>query len=93
MSLFKQFCAEQGEYRELQDLSPADLDRLFGNFIAVVKKPEITEYETCTVRSFMSSLERHLRFHGHSQSVNKNPVFSDTNNAMKTKLSYLKSQG
>ena len=93
MGLFKQLCSEQGYSQEPQDLPTADLDRLFGNFIAIVKKPNKTEYEPSTVRGFMSSLERRLRFHGYSQTVNKNPNFPHSNNALKAKLAYLESQG
>ena len=93
MRLFKQFCTEQGVFQEPEELSASDLDRLFGNFIAIVKKPDQTEYEPSTVKGFMSSLERRLRFHGYSQTINKNPNFPHSNNAMKAKLAYLKSQG
>ena len=93
MGLFKQFCSEQGYFQEPQYLLTADLDRLFGNFIAIVKKPNKTEYESSTVRGLMSSLERRLRFHGYLQTVNKNPNFPHSNNALKSKLAYLKSQG
>lgn len=93
MKLFRQFCNEQGEDRPVEQLDIPELDQLFGNFLAVVKKSDHSEYEPSSIRGLLSSLERHLRKKGYSQAVNKNPLFSHINNTMKAKMTYLKSQG
>ena len=93
LRLFRLFCEEQGETRPIETLSINDLDALFGNFIAVVKKKDGEDYEPSTIRGYVSSLDRYLRSKGYTQIVNKNPLFPHSNNALKAKMTFLKSEG
>ena len=58
VKLFTSFLKEQGENRDVGELLPHELDHYFGNFIAVLKKPNTTEFEPSSIRGFLSSLER-----------------------------------
>jgi hypothetical protein len=51
-NLFVQFCKDQGEHRQIEDLEVRELDLLIGNFIATVKKQNGAEYEPTTIRGF-----------------------------------------
>lgn len=93
MKLFQEFCKSQGECRHIELLAPTELDTLFGNYIAIVKKPNKSEYEPSTIRGFVSSLDRYLRGKRYPHSVNKNAQFPHTNNSVKAKMTYLKSLG
>ena len=92
-ALFFQFCKEQGEERQIENLDVKTLDMLIGNFIATIKKPNGNEYEPSTVRGFLSSIDRYLRSKHYPHTALKNPMFSHTNAALKAKCTYLKSQG
>lgn len=93
MKLFTEFCHSQGESRPIEVLPPEVLDLLFGNFIAVVKKPDNSEYEPSSIRGMVSSLDRYLRGKQYRHCVNKNPLFAHSNNSINAKLRFLKAQG
>lgn len=91
--LFKEFCRAQNEHRDIETLSTNELDVLFGNFIVSIKKADGNDYEPSTIRGFMSSMDRYLKNKNCPHQINKCPLFPHSNNAIKAKMTSLKSQG
>ena len=48
--LFKTFMISQNEMRSIEELAPAELDILFGNFLVQIKKVDGSDYEPSTIR-------------------------------------------
>lgn len=86
-------CRTQGEFNPLGEIIACQLDQLFGNILAEVKKADVSDYEPSNVRGFMSSLVRHLKIHHLSYQVNKEEQLPHSDNSLKANMSYLKSQG
>ena len=57
--LFKAFIITQNEIRRFEELAPAELDILFGNFLVQIKKVDGSDYEPSTIRGLMYSLDRY----------------------------------
>ena len=93
VKLFKEFLKSQSVFREVEELVPAELDILFGNFLVAVKKADGSDYEPSTIRGLMSSLDRYLKTKYYPHTVNQNPLFPHSNQSIKAKMSYLKANG
>lgn len=61
MNLLKSFLGTQIENSSIETMPPSDLNNLLCKFFLGVRKPDGSNYEPNTLRSFMSSFDRHLR--------------------------------
>ena len=57
----RRFLQIKGETREIHLIDTEMLDNYLANFILSVRKTDGSEYEPCTIRTMISSVERHLK--------------------------------
>ena len=62
VALFHEFLVLQGETRQVDELTPEELNMFPSEFLLTVRKKEDNEeYETNSFRAFFASFERHLK--------------------------------
>ena len=69
IALFKRFLAIKKETREIHNIQHSELNPLIANFLLTVRKKDGTEYESSTLRGYVSSIDRHLRRHEYGHSI------------------------
>jgi len=60
--LFHEFLVFKGETRQMDELTPQELNKFLSEFLITVRKEEDNEeYEPNSLRAFYASFERHLK--------------------------------
>ena len=62
VALFHEFLVLKGETRQIDELTPQELNKFLSEFLLTVRKKEDNEeYELNSLRVFFASFERHLK--------------------------------
>jgi len=62
VALFHEFLVFKGEMRQIDELTPQELNKFLSEFLTMVhKKEDNEEYEPNSLRAFCTSFERHLK--------------------------------
>ena len=62
VALFHEFLVLKGETRQMDELTPQELNKFLSEFLITVhKKEDNEEYEPNSLRAFFVSFERHLK--------------------------------
>ena len=62
VALFHEFLVFKGETRQMNELTPQELNKFLSEFLITVRKKEDNEeYEPNSLRAFCASFERHLK--------------------------------
>ena len=62
VALFHEFFVLKGEMRQMDELTPQELNKFLSEFLITVRKKEDNEeYEPNSLRTFFASFERHLK--------------------------------
>lgn len=93
IKLLRQFLSEEGEFREIQNIPPMELDNYLCKFAISVRQKNGNEYEPSYLRGMFGSFERYLRRHHYSVSLIKGHEFSRSKEVLKCKQKNLKKQG
>jgi hypothetical protein len=93
IKLLCQFLSEEGEFREIQNIPPMELDNHLCKFAICVRQKNGNEYEPSYLRGMFGSFERYLRRHRYSVSLIKGHEFSRSKEVLKCKQKNLKKQG
>ena len=94
VKLIKQFIFDTtGNNLELESIPPKELNEFLSNFIVSVRKVDGGEFEPSTLRSIISSADRHLKAHSYGTSIMEGACFERTKQALKAKQKYLKQMG
>ncbi|MCG8044643.1 MAG: hypothetical protein N0E48_02985 [Candidatus Thiodiazotropha endolucinida] len=93
IKLFQSYLASKNESRFPQYIPPADLDDYISVFLLSVRKRDGTEFEPATVRSFVSSINRHLIMNGYKFSIMTDAQFRRCREILAAKQKQLKSIG
>ena len=96
ISLIKLFIARErktNESFEIEELSPEELDGHICKFLSAPRKKNCGEFEPTTLRSFLSSIERHLKKRRYSESILTRQHFATTRDTLKSKQKELKRKG
>lgn len=81
------------ETRPLHHIPPKELNEHLCQFFATVRQKNGSEYEPCSLRSFMSSFERLLKKHSYGFSLVSSFEFGRMRELLKCKQKDLKKQG
>lgn len=93
LKLFKTYLDSQNESRHPQFIPPSDLDDYVSGFLLSVRKRDGTEFEPSTLRSFLSSINRHLIASDYKFSITTDAQFRRCRNILAAKQKQLKSLG
>ena len=84
---------EKKEERELSAITPEDLYRYLAEFIRSVRRKDGIEYEPSSLRSLLTSVERHLKKNSYPASIFSNRHFELTPRCLQSKQKELKKAG
>jgi integrase len=94
MSLLKLFLEETlNEKRPIECIPPPELSDLLCKFFLGVRKSDGSNYEPNTLRTFMSSIDRHLRRMKYGFQIISSVEFAKVREVLKAKQKDLKSEG
>ena len=81
VSLFKTFLVSRNEHREIENIDAKSLDVFIANFLLQVRKKDGEQYEPTSLRSFVSSFDRHLTKKDYSSTIMEGKEFQKTKEA------------
>lgn len=93
LKVFNDFLLAKNETRAVEVIPPDPLNEYICQFLLSVTKKNGQEYEPTTLRSFISSLERHLKSKNLNLSIVNGPEFHKAREVLKSKQKMLKKQG
>ncbi|ESO87288.1 hypothetical protein LOTGIDRAFT_229375 [Lottia gigantea] len=93
MKIFLSYLLSVNENRSPQNIPEVELDKHLCNFFMIVKKTDKTEYEPCSLRSMMASIERFLKINGYPSSLTRDSCFANTRYTLKLKQKVLREMG
>uniref|UniRef100_A0A2C9KPM5 ZMYM2-like/QRICH1 C-terminal domain-containing protein n=1 Tax=Biomphalaria glabrata TaxID=6526 RepID=A0A2C9KPM5_BIOGL len=93
MRILTAYMRSLNEMRLPEAIPPNDLDKYLSSFFLVVRKADGSEYEPCSLRAMLASIERYLRFKNYPLSLTRDSAFSNMRNVLKLKQQTLRSIG
>ena len=94
VALFHEFLVLKGETRQMDELTPQELNKFLSEFLITVRKKEDNEeYEPNSLRAFFASFERHLKKKNYGLCLMKDVQFEQTQKALQSKQRDLKRKG
>ena len=93
MKLFQSYLASQNEARLPLIIPPSELSGYISGFLLSVRKKDGDEFEPVTLRSFFSSINRHLITNGYKFSIMTDIQFRQCRDILAAKSKQLKSMG
>lgn len=89
----KEYLDACDEKREIEDITPVELQEIIKKFVLAVRKKNGEEYEPSSLRAFIQSIDRHLRKNNYGFSVLNDKEFHEVQDILKKKQKQLKSIG
>ena len=93
LKIFKEFLQHKNEQRNIEFIPPNTLNEYICQFLLSVTKKDGSQYEPVTLRSFISSIDRHLRSTNSKFSIITSFEFNKAREVLKQKQKSLKKQG
>ena len=93
MRILGTYMRSLNEMRAPETIPPSDLDKYLSSFFLVVRKTDGSEYEPCSLRAMLASIERYLRQKNYPASLTRDNEFSNMRNVLKLKQQMLRSLG
>lgn len=93
MRILTAYMRSLNEMRLPEAIPPTELDKYLSSFFLVVRKSDGSEYEPCSLRAMLASIERYLRFKNYPLSLTRDSAFSNMRNVLKLKQQTLRSIG
>ncbi|BHF60587.1 hypothetical protein SprV_0100355200 [Sparganum proliferum] len=88
--IHRYFVQVKNDTREIHEMPPEDLSNYIQDFILTAKKKDGHEYEPESLKAFVHSLERHLKYHNYPHSVLKDPAFASARLVLSQRLNELR---
>ena len=93
VALFHEFLVLKGETRQMDELTPQELNKFLSEFLITVRKKEDNEeYEPNSLRAFFASFERHLKKKNYGLYLMKDVQFEQTRKALSVKAKESKTE-
>ena len=93
IKVFKEYLDACDEKREIEDITPVELQEIIKKFVLAVRKRNGEEYEPSSLRAFIQSIDRHLRKNNYGFFVLNDKEFHEVQDILKKKQKQLKSIG
>ena len=93
LNLFQNYLTSQNESRFPQFIPPAELSEYISGFLLSVRRKNGEEFEPTTLRSFFSSINRHLISNGYKFSLMTDAQFRRSRDILAAKQKQLKCMG
>ena len=88
IKVFKEYLDACDEKREIEDITPVELQEIIKKFVLAVRKKngkKWKEYEPSSLRAFNQSIDRHLRKNNYGFSVLNDKEFHEVQDILKKK--------
>ncbi|XP_041369530.1 uncharacterized protein LOC121383525 [Gigantopelta aegis] len=92
LRVFTDWLKSNKEFRNLEDIPPAEFDGLLAQFYMDVRAKDGSEYEANTIIGIRNSIHRHLRNLKVNMYIKKDPEFSHSRNVLELKKTQLKNE-
>ena len=69
LKIFREFLETCDEKREIENITPVELQAIIKKFVLAVRKKNDDEYEPSSIRAFLQSIDRYLRKNNYGFSV------------------------
>ena len=93
LKIFREFLETCDEKREIENITPVELQAIIKKFVLAVRKKNGDEYEPSSIRAFLQSIDRYLRKNNYGFSVLNDKEFHEVQDILKKKQKHLKSIG
>lgn len=93
LNVFRRWCHEVKEERDILDISVPDLDKILSHFFVKVKKADGSEYEPDTLSSYQRSIDRYIRENGKLYSILTDREFQTSRDSLEAKRKELRRAG
>ena len=93
LKIFREFLETCDEKREIENVTPVELQAIIKKFVLAVRKKNGDEYEPSSIRAFLQSIDRYLRKNNYGFSVLNDKEFHEVQDILKKKQKQLKSIG
>ena len=93
LKIFREFLETCDEKREIENITPVELQAIIKKFVLAVRKKNGDEYEPSSIRAFLQSIDRYLRKNNYGFSVLNDKEFHEVQDILKKKQKQLKSIG
>ena len=94
VALFHEFLVLKGETRQIDELTPQELNKFLSEFLITDRKKEDNEeYKPNSLRAFFAIFERHLKKKNYRLCLMKDIQFEQTRKTLQSKQSDLKRKG
>lgn len=90
MKKFTDFLHQENETRSVETFPPCELDMYLARFFLSVRKPNNSEFEPDTIKSYQSSLHRYLSDKNYQESILTGPSFKHSRDVLTSKRKALK---
>ena len=77
IKVFKEYLDACDEKREIEDITPVELQQILKKFVLAVRKKNGEEYEPLSLRALIQSIDRHLRKNNYGLSVLNDKEFHE----------------
>ncbi|XP_028408279.1 uncharacterized protein KIAA1958-like [Dendronephthya gigantea] len=91
--LLESFLRTKSEERKIEQIPATVLNKYLSEFIMSVRKKDGKEFEPTSLRSLVTSFERHLKSKSYPSSIINDLVFEQTMKVLRSKQKMLKKQG
>ena len=93
ITVFKEYLDLCDEKREIEDITPVELQEIIKTFVLAMRKKNYEEYEPSSLRAFIQSIDRHLRKNNYGFSLLNDKEFHEAQDILKKKQKQLKTIG
>ena len=85
LKIFREFLETCDEKREIENITPVELQAIIKKFVLAVRKKNGDEYEPSSIRAFLQSIDRYLRKNNYGFSVLNDKEFHEVQDILKKK--------
>ena len=93
LKIFREFLETCDEKREIENVTPVELQAIIKKFVLAVRRKNGDEYEPSSIRAFLQSIDPCLRKNNCGFSVLNDKEFHEVQDILKKKQKQLKSIG
>ena len=83
IKVFTEYLDACDEKKEIEDITPAELQEIIKKFVLAVRKKNGEEYETSPLRAFIQSIDRYVRKNNYGFSVLNDNEFHEVQDIFK----------
>lgn len=93
LHIVRKFISSKGDNRDIETIPSVELNMYLSELVVVIRRKDGKDFEPSSIRGILASIERYLRQRCTGISIFKDPVFSQTREAMRERFKQLTREG